>query len=182
MISRAASDRLTQRLEGRREVPQCRGFVDDPHSSKVGRALGHRLADLDRVVDVALRVSTPRDRQPHQVERSPALQCRRAGGRTSRCRSRTRVRRRPRTAQRPATGPGTAGARCAAAATARRCRPRAHRSAAPPGCPWRAAPHPDMRSTGSDSADSRGRRPRADPAPEPRGRGRRARRRSGTPR
>src|ERR1700722_6919436 len=55
------------RLEARCEVAQCGWLCDDPIPGKVSGVGGHLAAHRNDVVDVALRVGAPRDRQPDQV-------------------------------------------------------------------------------------------------------------------
>src|ERR1035437_8076085 len=62
-----------QRLERGREVTQGRGLVPDALPGELTRMPCDVLADLDDVVDVALRVGPPGDGQPHQVEGSRNL-------------------------------------------------------------------------------------------------------------
>src|SRR5665647_966247 len=62
------TERSAQRLEDGGKVAQGRGLVDDAVAPQVSRVLCDVLADLDDVVDVALRVRPPRDGQPRQVE------------------------------------------------------------------------------------------------------------------
>jgi hypothetical protein len=55
-------------FEGGREVAQGGGLVHDPVAGELTGAAGDVLADLDDVVDVALRVGPPWDGQAHQVK------------------------------------------------------------------------------------------------------------------
>src|SRR5581483_8194643 len=60
-------------LEPGREVPQGAWLVDDAVAGERSRPPGHLDADLDHVVDVALRVRAPRDGEAHEVERGGLL-------------------------------------------------------------------------------------------------------------
>src|SRR5262249_57748971 len=62
-------------LEPGREVPEHGRSLDDPQGSEGAPPLEQLGAGLRDVVDVALRVHTPRDGQPHQLPRQarPAL-------------------------------------------------------------------------------------------------------------
>ena len=71
-----------QRLEVRREMAQRRRLAHDPHPAQLVGARRDGERDLDDVVDVALRVGPPRDRQAHELERAPAPRCRRGACRT----------------------------------------------------------------------------------------------------
>ena len=54
-------------------MPELRGLVDDPEPGQLGRPCGDGVAHLDHVVDVALRVRPPRDREADEVERRGPL-------------------------------------------------------------------------------------------------------------
>jgi Beta-eliminating lyase len=54
-------------------VPELRGLVGDPEPGQLGRPRGDGVAHLDHVVDVALRVRPPRDRDADEAERRGPL-------------------------------------------------------------------------------------------------------------
>ena len=72
-----------ERLEPGGEVAQLRAAASRS-GSRAARRRSPATArhDLDHVVDVALRVGAPRDREPHQVHRGRVPRCRRAAART----------------------------------------------------------------------------------------------------
>ena len=57
------------RREPGREVPERGRLLDDPEPAQARRALGDPDDDLDHVVDVALGVRAPRDREADEVHR-----------------------------------------------------------------------------------------------------------------
>ncbi len=62
-----------QWFEAGSEVAQDRGFVNEPVAGQFAGAAGNVLADLDHVVDMALCICPPWDRQPHEVHRGGLL-------------------------------------------------------------------------------------------------------------
>ena len=111
------------RPKSRRKVPQERRLVRNFQSPDFAAPAPHLEDHFHHVVDVALRVDPPRDRQPHQVHRGVLR-------RTSASRSPPSGCRPPGKAPRPAPRPETARAGYAAESAARRCRSHARPAAA----------------------------------------------------
>ncbi len=68
-----AATPLRERREAGGEVPELRRLVHDAVAAERVLPRGHARDDLDDVVDVALGVGPPRDREPHEIERRRRL-------------------------------------------------------------------------------------------------------------